>query len=61
MEWFDWYNHEDSIKLFDVIKDINYIPFNPITLEKADVNHKIWDLLIIHEEDIENFKKTKFF
>jgi FkbM family methyltransferase len=60
MEWFDFYNNEESQDLFNVINDINYIPFNPVTLEVANVENKIWDLLIIHKEDIENLNKTKF-
>lgn len=59
MEWFDFYNEKESLKLFEIIKDINYIPFNPITLEMANVKNKIWDLLLIHKDDIENLKKTK--
>ena len=35
------------------------MPFNPVTLEIANINNKIWDLLIIHKEDIENLKKTQ--
>jgi len=60
MEWFDFYNNEESQKLFNVINDINYIPFNPVTLELANVENKIWDLLIIHKDDVENLKKTNF-
>jgi len=60
MEWFDFYNKKESQELFNVISNINYIPFNPVTLEVANVENKIWDLLIIHKEDIENLKKTKY-
>ena len=57
MEWFDFYGEEDSNKLFQIIEDINYFPFNPITLEVASVKNKIWDLLLIHKDDIDNLKK----
>lgn len=57
MEWFNFYGEEDSNKLFQIIEDINYIPFNPITLEVANVKNKIWDLLLIHKDDTENLKK----
>jgi FkbM family methyltransferase len=59
MEWFDFYDEKESLKLFEIIKDLNYFPFNPATLEIADINNKIWDLLLIHKDDIENLKKTK--
>ena len=61
MEWFNFYGEEDSNKLFKVIEEINYVPFNPVTLEVASVKNKIWDLLLIHKEDIENLNKTKKF
>jgi FkbM family methyltransferase len=59
MEWFDFYGEEDSNKLFQIIEDINYIPFNPITLEVANVKNKIWDLLLIQKDDMDNLNKTK--
>ena len=61
MEWFDWYSKAESEELFKVINDINYIPFNPMTLEISNIEQKTWDLLIIHKEDIENLNKTKFY
>jgi len=60
MEWFNFYGEEDSNKLFQIIEDINYIPFNPITLEVANVKNKIWDLLLIHKDDMENLKNVEW-
>ena len=57
IEWYAFYSEQDSVKLFKVINDINYIPFNSETLEKANVNIKINDLLLIHKEDINNINK----
>jgi len=50
LEWFDFYDYNDSVKLFNIIKDINYIAYDPISLKKADVDNKIWDLIIIHKD-----------
>jgi hypothetical protein len=60
IEWFDFYDINESIILFDIIKQINYIPFDPSTFEIANVNNKIWDLILIHKDDIENLNKIKF-
>jgi FkbM family methyltransferase len=59
IEWFLHYGEEDSLKLFEVIEDANYIPFNPVTLDRATVENYIHDLLLIHKEDSESLSKTK--
>jgi len=57
IEWFDFYNTQDSKLLFDVIKDINYIPFNPLNLTLAQSDSKIHDLLLINKFDLTNLAK----
>lgn len=52
IEWFAFYGDEDNIDLFKVIEDINYVAFNPTNLEKASINHRIWDLILIHKDKI---------
>lgn len=48
IEWFAWFTQEDDQDLFDAIASIDYVPLDPITLDKARVDHRIGDLLCIH-------------
>ncbi|HET8688300.1 MAG TPA: FkbM family methyltransferase [Methanosarcina sp.] len=54
-EWFFAYTPAESKRLFDVIKKIGYTAFNPVTLQPADINHHIEDLLLIHNSKINNY------
>jgi hypothetical protein len=47
-------------KLFQIIEDCSYIPFNPKTLELASIENYIEDLLLISKNDFGNLIKTKF-
>jgi len=52
-EWFFAYTDVESRKLFDVIKDIGYLPFYPGTLEPATVDRRSEDLVLIHHTKVE--------
>ena len=58
IEWFAFYKEADSLKLFQVIENANYIPFHPVTLKPATVTDYLPDLLLIHKEDNESLAKT---
>jgi hypothetical protein len=54
-EWFFAYTDVESQKLFDVIKDIGYLPFYPGTLEPATVDRRSEDLVLIHHTQLQEF------
>lgn len=51
-EWFFGYSAADSKKLFDTIAAAGYVPHNPATMELADLNNRIEDLLCIHQDNL---------
>ena len=51
-EWFFGYSQADSKKLFEAIQDAGYVPHNPKTMELADLDHRIEDLLCIHQDNL---------
>jgi FkbM family methyltransferase len=55
LEWFAWFTPADDRDLFEVIRFIDYIAFDPITLEPATVSHRIGDLLCFHKEEVPDF------
>ncbi len=48
VEWFNWFTAEDDADLFKVIESIGYTPYDPSTLQRAEVNNRISDLLCLH-------------
>jgi FkbM family methyltransferase len=50
VEWFNWFTPEDDADLFSVINAIDYIAYDPTTLQPADVSVRIGDLLCLHRE-----------
>lgn len=55
VEWFAWFTQEDSQSLFEIISQIDYVPFNPISLEAATVDQKISDLLLVHKSKLVDY------
>ena len=51
-EWFSAYSHNDSQKLFDVIDEVGYVAFDPKTMNPAQPDIKIEDLVCIHKENL---------
>lgn len=54
-EWFFAYGPEENKKLFDVIDSMDYVAYNPKTLELADRTQPIPDLLLIHKTKINEY------
>ena len=55
IEWFAWFNKEDNIDIFNAIDEINYIAFHPFTLQKACIDNKTEDLILIHKDNINKY------
>jgi len=51
-EWFFAYTDVESRQLFDIIDEINYVPFYPGTDEVASINKRSEDLILIHRDRI---------
>lgn len=51
-EWFFGYSQIDNEKLFAAIYNAGYVPHNPTNMEPADLNHRIEDLLCIHQDHL---------
>ncbi|MDV6331037.1 FkbM family methyltransferase [Asticcacaulis sp. 201] len=58
VEWFAWFAPDDDRDLFDVIKSIDYVPYDPITLQPASLSKRIGDLLCFHKDEIPSFVKA---
>ena len=54
-EWFGSYGPAENQHMFDVIDSIGYQAFDPVTLEPADITHKIDDLLLIHSSKVSEY------
>jgi FkbM family methyltransferase len=55
VEWFAWFEPEDDADLFKVIESIDYLPFDPLTLKRANVADRIGDLLCFHKDQIPDY------
>lgn len=51
VEWFEWFNHEESRVLFEAIADIGYTPFDPQSGLPAVVDMKVADLICLPSGD----------
>ena len=51
-EWFFGYSRNDSERLFDAIRSAGYVPYNPATMELADINNRCEDLVCIHQDNL---------
>jgi FkbM family methyltransferase len=52
-EWFFAYTDVETKQLFDIINEINYVPFYPGTAEVANINKRSEDLILIHRDRIQ--------
>jgi hypothetical protein len=41
--------------MFEVIEDLGYKAFDPYTLQLADINNRISDLLLIHASKVDQY------
>ncbi len=51
-EWFFGYSQADSKRLFDAIRDADYVPHNPATMELANLDSRCEDLVCIHRDHL---------
>lgn len=54
-EWFFAYTPAESKRLFDVVDQIGYKAFNPVTLQPASIDNRIEDLLLIHSSKVNQY------
>lgn len=54
-EWFFAYTDVENQRLFKVIDDMGYLAFDPTTLEPANINNHISDLLLIHSTKVDEY------
>ena len=47
VEWFAWFNDDESRALFEAIESINYVPLDPVTGARAVLDIRIPDLLCL--------------
>ena len=54
-EWFWLYGDAENQKMFRVINDLGYKPFDPLTLEPATIDKRCEDLILIHESKVNDY------
>jgi hypothetical protein len=47
VEWFAWFSPEDDADLFKAVDELGYVAYDPRTLEKAALDHRISDILCL--------------
>jgi len=53
IEWFAWFQPDESERLFRIIDDINYVALHPGTLQPVTASgQKLDDLTCIHKDRI---------
>jgi hypothetical protein len=58
-EWFFAYTAVETQRLFDVFASMEYLIFDPVTLQPADIRSPIPDLVCVHKTDFEMLEKLK--
>jgi hypothetical protein len=54
-EWFFGYTDVENQRMFRVIEEMGYRAFDPKTLEPADINTPIPDLVLIHSTKVDDY------
>jgi hypothetical protein len=55
IEWFFAFTEVENTHMFEVIEDLGYKAFDPYTLQPADINNVISDLLLIHSDKVNQY------
>ena len=55
IEWFSGFGPKENTDMFQLFEEVEYTAFDPQTLEPADINKPISDLVLIHKEKIKDY------
>lgn len=55
IEWFFAFTDVENRHMFEVIESMDYLPFNPLTLEPATIDKPITDLVLIHKSKVSQY------